>query len=281
MSSSFSSTKPSDRDQILRLCQRRVGCRVAPHDLELVRITSDVLTERVASIVSRNLASGRAGRAMTGRTTDDLEEPALQAYVDRVIACYLQEHRRVERLAAKTGGEWNRLYEQLTRRAWYVLQGYVVCPARAADDAQDLAQETCEAIFCCRFPYDVPFDAWATRILLNCVLYYRTRSKGLMDRQLGIGSLDRPGFRRGDHGFSMYELLSDESGTSAFERLEERVWLLQVVGCLDSREQQQVIVDKYFYELKDEEIARRIGKTRQAVWNLRRRALQNLRKMLV
>jgi len=77
----------------------------------------------------------------------------------------------------------------------------------------------------------------------------------------------------------MYELLDDGRADAAFERLEARLWLSQALAHLGSEAQQQVIIDKYFYELGDEEIARRMGKSTQAVWSLRHRGLRNLRRV--
>jgi len=151
---------------------------------------------------------------------------------------------------------------------------------RAGGEAVDFAQETCEAIFSHPFPYDVSFDAWATLILKNRILWRHTRSRELMDRMPGTLSLDQPNWSGADDNFSLYDLLADPSDGSTFESLEVQERLIQAIARLGSQAQQQVIVDTFLYELTDDEIARRLGKTRQAVYNLRHRALRHLKKIL-
>ncbi len=292
-------TKTLESASILQVCEHRVSTRATQRDLEQHRISREALVECVVRIVSRNLASGRVQRVIrlgqqedtgTGKQGDggDLSSAPnspdiptqIDEYADRVIACYLQEHHRVERLAAQHNGEWERLFEQLAIRAYHMLLRMQVPAARAAVESADFAQETCETIFGHPFPYDVSFDAWATRILKNHILRRYTRSRDLIDREPGTMSLDRPGQSEMENGFSLYDLLSDESSASAFERVEVREWLIQTIAHLRSQAQQQVIIYTFFYELSDEEIAQRLGKTRNAVHILRHRALQRLKQIL-
>jgi RNA polymerase sigma factor (sigma-70 family) len=264
---------------ILQMCERRVSEAVTEDDLEQHGISREELVRHVTGIVSRNVASGRARGGTAGQSTK--EEVLLpETYIDRVVNSYLREHGRVEALAAQDEAAWTELLEQLTGRAYNILLRSQVPPGRARGEAADFAQETCEVIFNHPFPYDVSFDAWATRILKNRILWRDTRSQDLIDRKPGILSLDRPGQSETGDDFSLYALLADGSGTAVFERLEVREWLIQAIACLRSRAQQQVIIDGFFYELSDEEIAKRLGRTRQAVYNLRHRALQGLKEIL-
>jgi RNA polymerase sigma factor (sigma-70 family) len=264
----------------LQMCERRVSEAVSEDDLEQHGISHEELVRYVTGIVSRNVASGRARGGTAGQSTEGEEKSLSETYIDRVVDSYLQEHDRVEALAAQDEAAWTELLEQLTGRAYSILLRLQVPSGRARGEAADFAQETCEVIFNHPFPYDVSFDAWATRILKNRILWQYTRSQDLIDRESRMLSLDRPGQSETGDDFSLYDLLTDDSGTSAFERLEVREWLIQAVACLRSRGQQQVIFDTFFYELSDEEIAKRLGRTRQAVYNLRHRALQGLKEIL-
>lgn len=305
MPPSVSPTKSGVPVPILQVCKHRVSAVVTQEELERHGVSREKLVERIADIVSRNLASGRARRAMAvsrgaeGQGGRGVEEQGrthlcpsaplplgtevggpLEAYIDRVIAAYLREHRRVERLAARDEATWTELYERLASQAYYMLLRWQVPAARAADEAHDLAQQICEVIFSHPFPYDVPFDAWSTRILTNRILYRHTRSQDLMDREPGILSLDRPGRDATDDDFSLYDLLADESGESAFESVEVQERLIQAIAGLRSTAQQQVIIYTYFYELSDDEIARDLDKSKQAIYNLRYRALRRLKQIL-
>lgn len=304
---------------LLQVCEYRVNEAVGRGDLGQHRIRREELIRRVAGIVSRNLASGRAQRVMAlsggageqgsrgpstgsgsaeeqgdkgageqGSRGDFSPSPqslcteggSIEVYIDRVIAGYLREHRRVEALAAGDEPAWHELGKLLAGRAYNMLLRLRVPAARAANEAPDFAQQTCEVVFSQPFPYDVSFDAWATLILKNQILQRYTRSQDLIDREPRVLSLDRPSQYKTGDDFSLYHLLADGSGRAAFERVEVQEWLLQAVAQLRSRPQQQVIVDTFFYELSDDEIAGRLGKTRQAVYNLRHRALRRLRQIL-
>jgi RNA polymerase sigma factor (sigma-70 family) len=217
---------------------------------------------------------------MAGQSTASREESPAETYVDRVIHSYLQEQSRVEALAAQDEAAWAELHEQLTGRAYNILLRLQVPPGQAMGEAADFAQAACEIIFSHPFPYDVSFDAWATRILKNRILWRDTRSQDLIDREPRTLSLDRPGRSETGDDFSLYDLLTDGAGTSAFERLEVQEWLMQAIAGLRSGAQQRVIIDSFFYGLSDEEIATRLGKTKQAVYNLRHRALRDLKEIL-
>ncbi len=274
------STKSVVTSRILQMCEHRASEVVADDDLEWYGASREEFVRHITDIVSQNVASGRALRVMAGQSAEGREGLPLETYIDRVTNSYLREHSRVEALAAQNGAVWTELFEQLAGRAYNMLLRLQVPPGRARCEAPDFAQETCEIIFNHPFPYDVSFDAWATRILKNRILWRYTRSQDLIDREPRILSLDRPG--RGETGddFSLYDLLADDSGTPAFECFEVREWLIQAIALLRSRAQQQVIIDTFLYELSDEEIAKRLGKTKQAVYNLRHRALQRLKQIL-
>ncbi len=286
----------SSRPLIIRICRQRVDQMVTQEELTRLGLSRTELVEQIAATILRNLASGRAQRVMavsadTGQrrdttaaspTSDPLPPTSEDAgrfadYVDRVIATYLQEHVRVERLVERDEATWTNLFEQLTNRAYRFLQRRQVPAARAADEARDFAQQACERIYNAPFPFDAPFDAWATRILFNEIRQRDTRSRDLTDRTRGIISLDL-GTEGND--FSLYEVLFDPASSAIFEQLEIQIWLLRAIDRLRSRAQQQVIIYTYFDELSDAEIAQRLGKSRQAIYNLRHRALRKLKKIL-
>jgi RNA polymerase sigma factor (sigma-70 family) len=266
--------------RILQMCEHRTSEAVTEDDLERYGASREEFVRRITDIVSQNVASGRAQRVMAGQSIEGREELPFETYIDRVVNFYLREHSRVEALAARNEVAWTELLEQLAGRAYNILLRLQVPPGRARGEAADFAQAACEVIFSYPFPYDVSFDAWATRLLKNCILWRYTRSQDLIDREPRILSLDRPGGSETDGDFSLYDLLADDSGASAFKRFEVREWLIQAIARLRSRAQQQVIIDTFFYELSDEEIAKRLGKSKQAVYNLRHRALKRLKQIL-
>ncbi len=186
----------------------------------------------------------------------------------------------MERLAVPDNAEWMQFSTQLAARAYAALLHLQIPNGKAASEAVDFAQEACERIFVSPFPYDVSFDAWASRILKNCILQRYTRSRDLTDRNPGVMSLDQPEQSAESDQFSLHELVASAPGASAFDHVEVREWLMQAIACLPSPAQQQVIIDTFFHELDDEEIARRLDKTKNAIQVLRHRALRTLRQSL-
>lgn len=295
---------------LLQVCKHRVREEVTRDDLEQYGIAWEDLVEQIADIVSQNLDSGRAERVMgvsmgaeepqgggkreevkkekrgegTEESSPTFRHPGplahFETYIDRVIATYLREHDRVEKLVAQDETTWRELGEQLAGSAYHILLRQQVPAARAVNDALDFAQQTCEAVLSHRFPYDVAFDAWTTVILRNQILQRYTRSPDLMDRESESLSLDRPDQSETDDDFSLYAVLADTSSISPFEKIEVQEWLIQAIDRLPSQAQQQVIVDTFFYELTDDEIAQRLHRTKQAIYSLRHRALRRLHQML-
>jgi RNA polymerase sigma factor (sigma-70 family) len=244
---------------------------VATHNL-----SQAALAQRVSQIVARNLESGRARRVLAASQVVSIEQ--LEPYIDRVIATFLSEHERVDRLASAEGDEWSRLFGQLTNRAYVMLARVRQSPATAAE-AIDFAQAACESVFHHTFPCDVSFDAWVTLILKNCVLQRYTRSRDLLDRNPEVASLDDSQMLAVGEGFSLHDLLADPSA-AVFERREIQDWLLQAIARLTSQAQQEVIVALYFNDHTEAEVARHLGRSVQAVYNLKHRALRQLKELL-
>ena len=257
------------------LCERRARRWLAADQLTLHGFSYSTLARRVSQVVTRNLASGRAGRIMGASVT---LTDHLIPYVDRIISIVLTEHQRLDRLVARDSYTWTELFSQLTRRA-QVMLAWLGHQTAIATEAADFAQEACEAIFDDVFPFDVAFDAWATRILKNRILQRRTRSRDLLDQDVEVMSLDRPHPTHGQEDLSLHEVLADSS-LAEFEQAEVQAWLLQAIGRLPSSPQQQVIINLYFYDMSEEETALRLGKSIQAIYNLKHRALRLLNQAL-
>ncbi len=273
-------TKSVTPAYILQMCEHQASETVTENDLEQYETSREELIRHITQIVLRNVASGRVQRVIIAGQFTESRKALSEAYIDRVIASYLREHGRVEALAARDEVAWTELFQQLASRAYNILLRMQAPSGRAQDEAADFAQDVCETIFNHPFPYDVSFDAWVTRILKNRILWCYTRSPDLADRKPWMWSLDRPSRSGPDDDFSLYDLLSDESSDAPFEKSEVQEMLIQAINRLRSTAQQQVVVDTFFYDLSDDEIAMRLGKTKQAVYNLRFRALRNLRRIL-
>ncbi len=299
-------TPAYNHNMIRQICETRIRDLTPLNNLSEYSSSYVELIEQITKIISRNLTSGRAKRVVDksgvgapvsqtlvsgdkqaqsqtcSHKQQNAEPQPLVAYVDRVITTYLKEYSRVERLAVGDEAEWVQLHNRLANRAYYALLRRQISATRARDEAMEFAQEACYVIFNSLFPCDVPFDAWTAKILNNLILQRYTRSRDLIDRKpQAVTSLDCPGYQTdtGDE-FSLYDLLTDESSIVAFKQVEVQDWLIRAIACLRSQAQQQVIIYTYFYDLSDEEIAKRIQKSKNAVQILRHRALKQLQKIL-
>lgn len=243
----------------------------------------DALLERhatqVTNIVGRNVASGRWERVQKFHRSKGKTSGTFKEYVDTVIAVYWREYKRVEGLAAKNEDDWNELWRLLVRRAYNTLIDFGLRPHQASIEAADFAQDTCEAIFGDWYPYDVPFDIRATRILHNRILKKYSRSRDALDQRGRVLSLETPQ-KEATPEVALHELLADASSLQPFEQRENQEVLLAAIAQLGSEAQQQVIVGTFFHELNTEEIAQQLGRSRQAVYNLRHRALLRLKEIL-
>lgn len=270
--------------ELLTMCKRRVSA--SAQSLAGVRPrSSPQVTAQVAKIVWRNVQSGRVRRAFarngahTSITLDSLEE-----YVDRVIGHYLDEGERVERLAVGDGAEWEYLQRRLYWRAYRMLQRWSPMGFTAKQDAVDFAQQTCLTIYHATFPYDVSFDAWATLILKNDILKRFTRSTDVIDRNPSMESLDHLCDDYDSDSWrsprSLYDVMADPDSEALFESVDAQEQVRWAIARLPIPSQRQVVTYTFLLGRPDEWIAREMGRSRQAVYNLRHRAIQQLRQIM-
>ena len=259
------------RDQIRLLCREQL---VAAGD---VIKKNTRFEERLEQIVSENISSGRFERVASARAKR--HSLTLNQYIDRVSFCLDHESPRMQALQCEDNEEWQRLGNFLSKRAQRLLRRFRD-GSQVEAEAFDFAQETCLVIFEARYPFDVPFEAWATTILNRQILARYTRSKDAANRPQAPDSLDGPSNpNRGDSD-SLAELLADPRSLEPFERIEIQAELRNAIGMLRSSSQREVIIATYFEGLDNDQIAKRLGKTKQAVYGLRLRGLARLKVLL-
>jgi len=262
----------SNRDSIRTLCRRRIaalrqsapGCLVPSED-------------RIFRIVQANQNNGRFHRFATRRSPHNAL--TLAGYVDILLFHFGREYVRIDLLENGDAAEWERLRNFLARRAYRIVQRF----RNGADvlaETLDFAHETCLVIFNECYPFDVSFDAWATTILKNLILTRYTRGTDIIDRSGTTESLDASHVSDDGAVSTLGELFADGQSLAPFEKIENQTILLDAIALLQSPAQRQVIQDTFLRELDDAQIAQRLGKSRQAVYNLRHRALVRLKRIL-
>ncbi len=260
---------------LLKISEQYIQHRISRDTLKACGLSRRTLRSAVHRILADNFAAGRVQRVIAFMGAE-IRNPQ-RAYVERVINTYLQEHQRLDRLAHADPSAWNDLYQFLVPRAYSTLAGFQSSLTPSAE-AADFAQHTCEIIFSKPFPCDVAFDAWATRILHNDILQRFTRSREMLDQHAKLYLLDQPDSAEGD-SFSLHELLAD-SAPEAFEARDVQGWLMWAIAQLPTLAQQEVIIRVYLLGYSEAEVAQQLGKSPQAVYNLKHRALRLLYNIL-
>jgi RNA polymerase sigma factor (sigma-70 family) len=243
--------------------------------IEALQQSLQISEERVVRIIRHNLARGRLAR-FAGNPSPP--PSTLADYIDRILSYVCLEQTRILALEIGDREEWLRLRDYLMRRASRMIERLDHREATAL--APDLANQVCLIVFEEPYPFDVAFEAWITVILKNLVLARLTRSTDVLDRKRRLDSLDV--FRKSESGEAapLSDLVGDDRSLAQFEKADNRITLQKAIEQLPSAPQRLVIQYSYLDELDDDEIARRLGKSKQAVYNLRQRALVRLKEIL-
>lgn len=218
----------------------------------------------VEKIIQENILCGRFERVRKyqgGALT-------LEAYRAIVTLYYIEHHSMISQLRANDSETWEHLWQSLFDRAYRLLCGWGWPTDQAYTRAQEATQEACFSIHKRPYPYDCPFNAWATKILRDCVFrsYHRPRNP-----------LDLPGVMP---LIDEQRLSTENDPPEVPSTVENQDLLLRALGHLRSPPQRKVIECLFLEGLSPEETAQRLGKSVQAIYNLKGRALIKLRQLL-
>lgn len=234
----------------------------------------DVWCERAVTVLVANVA---AGRCRLGEPPDPAA-PSLLTYARQVLAGLRAEWDLIEALRAGDATAWTAARERLERQAYHWL-GPDDRESWAAWEAREVAAKTCADLWLWLqrhiFPFDVPFDRWASRALTNR-LQEATRQRTTRSRH-EVDSLDRPVF---DKDVTLGEALAERSLEAWLERAANRELLLQALTLLDERAA-AVLRLWYLENWAGDEIAAALGLTLNNVYVIRFRAIEKLRKLLL
>lgn len=263
-------------DTIVLLCRRKVRAYARTHAAEW---TADLEAHSAAvtEIVTRNYTSGRIHRMRRLPPGALLGSRALGEYISRVLPHYHRSYARIVRLQAYDPHVWDDLFAELLHAATLYLRRHVTLPAKTPED---YAQSACLNIRQSIYPFDVPFEAWMKRVLINGIIQEWRSGDVLARGEFGVVSLDRQSYAEGgdDPARTRHEQIHDERADKAFQQVDDADLVWNAIGELRSRRQREVLIATYRDGLSDEDIARRLGRTQNAVQVLRHRALAALKK---
>lgn len=214
----------------------------------------------VERVLEENCRRGRADKFTNGQA-----EHALP-YVQRVISHYLAEHEYVRALQIERADEpWAKLYQRMARCNYRHLTALNYPAHERWEFAQACAADAVPVIQTAHFPFDVPFDAWATVIVLN-VLRQKLRSANKS------AALNR------EQVLELDELVT-EVPAPAGQSPDLRMDLLKAMQRLNPA-RQEVIQRMYVDGLSASELAAKTGRSLSSIYNLHYYAIQDLRKMM-
>jgi len=236
------------------------------------KVDSEPWLERAATVLAHNIASGRFIRAC--RDEGDASS-VLSEYAQKVLTGLLSEWEMVEALRLGDSRRWTATLKRLERRAYSWL-GPMGRTEWATWEAREAAAKTCADLWSWlqdnSFPFDVSFDDWSERALLNR-LHQAARADRVHTRYV-VDSLDRPVF---DSDLTYGDLLGRSDLEAWLARTGEREVLSQALAHLNTR-QAQVIRLWYLDGWPAEEIAAEMGMTVDYIYVLKHRALHKLQR---
>lgn len=224
----------------------------------------------VARIVRANVQQGRLRKfLLSGAVASEGE------YV-RLVATRYRQQREYVRLVkdVQDAGVWETLYVQLQKWAYGVLtKKQFGAPRTRFDHAVQCATDAALVILDRHFPFDADFHAWAYVIVYYvCRSHVRRERRGRSVPDEAQVSLDR--------WEGWLENLSDATASSAQRQAEMQHDLLQYVAALGESQREFVVL--YYFEQKSyADVARLMGRDKNALYKLNFDALSNLRKKML
>ncbi len=258
------STEPGEALIHQCTCRIRVCCPGADLD-------QGDTARRAAQIITQNR------RRIPGDHPTDPATGVPDAYVDAVLRTLLAEGPRIAALRAGDDVAWAAMLSLVARRVRARLRHIYVSGAYLTpfDDLADDLMLRCTARVWERldaYPFDTPLDAWISRFVRYEVS--AALRKAAFRHNARARSLDAPLTRYAPDSASLGDLLPDRCAVRLAERLDARLTIEAGLSTLppDQRE----VVQRGLSGQPVSDIARIMGRTRNAVYVLRHRALSAL-----
>jgi RNA polymerase sigma factor (sigma-70 family) len=215
-----------------------------------------VLQAGIRAVIQKNLEAGRLARYLKKRADHTLAD-----YVLHVRDNYLAWHTTIELLLKERNEPlWPVWYERMQKHALGWLRGKIGRYDHwMMDEALGYVHEAIAEVVAPDFeyPYEAPFDKWVLRVVSNrCAKGARKQSAGQAVFEKEMQAL----------GEWNEEVLADPDAESAETRHLLTRALLPALETLSPRDQELVTLH-YFEELPLQEVANRMGCSRQAAYN--------------
>jgi RNA polymerase sigma factor (sigma-70 family) len=231
----------------------------------LVKEGNEEVANQIRPILFANLDRGR----IHGFTEDEIER--VQEYANRVFQTYTDLNLYVHSVQIERSTiVWDPLFKQMQTWAYHFFLGKNFYPGEATQEiALGCATEAAINLLNAYFPYDADFEPWVCVIVQNTCLKWikKETGKSVIPSQ-NIVEIDEALDNLEDPALLEERYQTDLAGD-----------LLDAVAKL-SNERRQVIELFYLNDLSPDEIAKKMGKSVGAIYNLKFNALNDLRKIL-
>jgi DNA-directed RNA polymerase specialized sigma24 family protein len=236
---------------------------------------NEQLAQRVQKIVQRNADEGRIEDGLP--TNPDTGIP--DQYVDRVIGYLLSEGPVVGALLAKQSDTWAEKQAEITRM---VRRHASACCGlsgeRFEELVKDLTQDCSIKIWrtLWRYPYDCALSAWLWKFVENVVrgacrkASFRHGNNNISLDGPPDGSLDGP---------LLLEALPDERALGSLEKADRELSIEAGMGLLSRL--QRLLIEMQLDGSNSREIAVYLNRTLNAIYTIRRRAVEKLHKFVI
>jgi len=267
-------------EQLACLSRQSLETYWKDHALQLSSSQRSQHVAIVQELLEHNFAKGRWQQVMRKEFPFRDLDAAIQAYANRVAAGYEEQHTRVEPLQQGEAKAWTTLRCWLEKCARSRLQRQFYLEGENLQyEVEELVQDTCEAILTTYFPYDVIFEAWVSCILHNLIRrhYRAAKVRHCITFADMMAETLSPGGPNAEEQEWEWEF---PDPCQPLESWELHNLFEDLLAQLPTEEQRQVTRLTYILGWDAEAIATQMGKTRQAVYNLRNRGLTNLQCLL-
>lgn len=201
-------------------------------------------------------------------------------YVDEVIKYYRAESKRVSRLRDGDSASWLQLdpvireytLKRLTRSynpVYYQTPLETLVTEVVNQTYVKLTESEFES-FC----FDCPLDAWIGNYAVRTALELLRKHIRYARRHYSLED-----FITGTNGLMLGDAITDLRAQIEMEQSHARLVIEQIRGCLSS--DQSEVISRMLTGESTADIAQAMGRTRNAIYSLRSRAIQALRNQLI
>jgi RNA polymerase sigma factor (sigma-70 family) len=262
-----------ETDELYEQCLHCVKQGISTKKYNLMESRADEFAQRIVYLVSANKDKGRVPQ-------DKISNPVTgipSSYIHEIIFHVLKYGPRVEQLKAGNVESWDAFMALIERRVNTNLRRVADQFGHRFDDLVDELVQHCATVLWIsfdRYPYDTNLESWVAQFVAFEVSTIRRGSDFKWNST--ARSLDQP-TGPGEGGSTLGELLPDKKAANYYEEIDLYLTVLDASKHL-TPVQREVVRRILLLGQKPQDIADEMGKKRNTIYQIRHRAVTNLRR---